>query len=154
MLEGSGTSSYTFTDLLPDTTYYARVKGDSDWSNVVSFHTLAAPASLAEAFGLPVGITDEYIVCRITSFSVDDATGAEGTFAITAEDNGVLVAESQTLAANVRLVVLGAATLDGGFTALDDTACDVELTSRTAPYGFRVGQPGLNRFFQVRLVVE
>ena len=154
VLEGSGTSSYTFTGLLPDTTYWARVKGDSDWSDPVSFHTLAGPANLAEAFGLPVGLTDEYIVCRITSFSVDDTTGAEGTFAVTAEDEGSLLAESQTMATNVRLVVLGAATLDGGFTALDETTYGVELTSRTAPFGFRVSQPGTNRFFQVRLVVD
>ncbi|MBO4659873.1 MAG: fibronectin type III domain-containing protein, partial [Prevotella sp.] len=34
-------TSYTFSDLTPETTYYARVKGDSDWSNVVSFTTNA-----------------------------------------------------------------------------------------------------------------
>ena len=30
---------YTFTDLTVGTTYYARVKGKADWSNVVSFTT-------------------------------------------------------------------------------------------------------------------
>ena len=35
-------TSYTFTGLTPNTTYYARVKGNADWSNVVSFTTTAA----------------------------------------------------------------------------------------------------------------
>ena len=32
-------TSYTFSGLTPETTYYARVKGDADWSNVESFTT-------------------------------------------------------------------------------------------------------------------
>ena len=36
------TNEYTFTGLSPETTYYARVKGNSDWSNVTNFTTLAA----------------------------------------------------------------------------------------------------------------
>lgn len=32
-------TSHTFTGLTPETTYYARVKGNADWSNVVSFET-------------------------------------------------------------------------------------------------------------------
>ena len=35
-------TEYTFTGLAPDTTYYARVKGEADWSTVVDFTT--APA--------------------------------------------------------------------------------------------------------------
>ncbi len=31
--------SYTFTGLTPETTYYARVKGNADWSEIVSFTT-------------------------------------------------------------------------------------------------------------------
>ncbi|MBP5788369.1 MAG: hypothetical protein J6Y19_11215 [Kiritimatiellae bacterium] len=34
-------TEYTFTGLTPNTTYYARVKGTSDWSNVETFTTLA-----------------------------------------------------------------------------------------------------------------
>ena len=150
VLEGSGTSSYTFTDLLPDTTYWARVKGNSDWSEPVSFHTLATPANLVEALGLPMYVTDDQIVCRITAFSYADATGAEGTFAVTAEDEGILLAESSTMSTNVQFSVLGAATL-GNFAPLDATECGVELTSRTAPYGFRVSHPGTNLFFRVQL---
>ncbi len=33
-------TSYTFTGLSPETTYYARVKGDADWSNVEEFKTI------------------------------------------------------------------------------------------------------------------
>ncbi len=40
-------TDYTFTGLTPETTYYARVKGDADWSNVVSFTTNAV-LSLAD----------------------------------------------------------------------------------------------------------
>ena len=32
-------TSYTFSGLTPETTYFARVKGDADWSNVESFTT-------------------------------------------------------------------------------------------------------------------
>ncbi len=38
-------TSYEFTDLTPETTYYARVKGDDDWSNVETFTTLAGADS-------------------------------------------------------------------------------------------------------------
>jgi hypothetical protein len=40
-------TSHAFADLTPSTTYYARVKGDADWSPVVSFATTAGdtPAS-------------------------------------------------------------------------------------------------------------
>ena len=31
--------AYTFTELEPGTTYYARVKGEADWSNIISFTT-------------------------------------------------------------------------------------------------------------------
>jgi len=34
-------TSYTFTGLNPETTYYARVKGNAEWSNVVNFTTCA-----------------------------------------------------------------------------------------------------------------
>ena len=34
-------TSHTFTNLTPETTYYARVKGEADWSNVEPFTTLA-----------------------------------------------------------------------------------------------------------------
>ena len=34
-------TSHTFTNLTPETTYYARVKGEADWSNVEEFTTLA-----------------------------------------------------------------------------------------------------------------
>ena len=37
--------THTFTDLTPETTYYARVKGTSDWSPVVSFTTTATSGS-------------------------------------------------------------------------------------------------------------
>ena len=38
-------TSYEFADLTPETTYYARVKGTSDWSNVETFTTLAGADS-------------------------------------------------------------------------------------------------------------
>ena len=38
-------TSYTFTGLTPETTYYARVKGNEDWSDVVNFTTTPAPES-------------------------------------------------------------------------------------------------------------
>ncbi len=42
----SGTS-YTFTGLTSGSTYYARVKGNDDWSNVVTFTTKNTPLDLA-----------------------------------------------------------------------------------------------------------
>ena len=36
-------TSYDFTGLTPETTYYTRVKGDDDWSNVEEFTTTATP---------------------------------------------------------------------------------------------------------------
>ncbi|MBP5787092.1 MAG: hypothetical protein J6Y19_04695, partial [Kiritimatiellae bacterium] len=38
-------TEYTFTGLTPETTYYARVKGNADWSNVEEFTTLAGADS-------------------------------------------------------------------------------------------------------------
>jgi hypothetical protein len=35
-------TSHTFTNLIPETTYYARVKGEADWSNVEEFRTASA----------------------------------------------------------------------------------------------------------------
>ena len=40
--EGSGGTSYQFTDLTPETTYYSRVKGNAGWSGTVSFQTLGS----------------------------------------------------------------------------------------------------------------
>jgi len=40
-------TSYTFTGLTSGTTYYARVKGDDDWSNVVEFTTKNGTLDLA-----------------------------------------------------------------------------------------------------------
>ncbi len=43
-------TSYTFTGLTPETTYFARVKGDDDWSNVKEFQTLSVKATHPETW--------------------------------------------------------------------------------------------------------
>jgi len=44
------TNEYTFTGLFPQTTYFARVKGDDDWSNVKEFQTLSVKATHPETW--------------------------------------------------------------------------------------------------------
>jgi uncharacterized protein YegP (UPF0339 family) len=50
-------TEYTFTGLTPETTYYARVKGNADWSNVEEFTTLAGADSAPVWSALPAGET-------------------------------------------------------------------------------------------------
>lgn len=44
-------TTYIFTDLTPSTTYYARVKGGADWSNIVSFTTSGAQMMILTSDG-------------------------------------------------------------------------------------------------------
>jgi hypothetical protein len=46
-------TSHTFTNLTPETTYYARVKGEADWSDVETFTTLAEPGTAPSWSTLP-----------------------------------------------------------------------------------------------------
>ena len=45
-------TSYALTGLSPYTTYYARVKGNADWSNIVEFKTLSSVSDLSESAGI------------------------------------------------------------------------------------------------------
>ena len=117
-----------------------------------------APAkslNLSESFGLPLAaVATAEVTCRIASMGFGADGSAEGTFEIAAEDAGRVVAESGELAENVKLAVLGAASLGDSFEPLDPAACGVELLSRKPPYAFRVKAPGPAAFFKVRLEAE
>lgn len=66
-------TDYTFTGLTPETTYYARVKGNSDWSNVVNFTTNATLTLANNADN------DEAISTAATSGKTYDVTLADRT---------------------------------------------------------------------------
>lgn len=102
--------SYTVTGLDPETTYYARVKGGADWSEVQSIATLAADPSAPAKYALCVGV-NEY------DFKAYEAMGYEltplrGTVndATTMRDN--LVARGGWTQANATLLTDEAATED------------------------------------------
>ncbi len=102
--------SYTVTGLDPETTYYARVKGGADWSDVQSIATLAGDPSAPAKYALCVGV-NEY------DFKAYEAMGYEltplrGTVndATTMRDN--LVARGGWTEANATLLTDEAATED------------------------------------------
>ena len=102
--------SYTVTGLDPETTYYARVKGGADWSEVQSIATLAGDPSAPAKYALCVGV-NEY------DFKAYEAMGYEltplrGTVndATTMRDN--LVARGGWTQANATLLTDEAATED------------------------------------------
>lgn len=102
--------SCTVTGLDPETTYYARVKGGADWSDVQSIATLAADPSAPAKYALCVGV-NEY------DFKAYEAMGYEltplrGTVndATTMRDN--LVARGGWTEANATLLTDEAATED------------------------------------------
>lgn len=102
--------SYTVTGLDPETTYYARVKGGADWSDVQSIATLAGDPSAPAKYALCVGV-NEY------DFKAYEAMGYEltplrGTVndATTMRDN--LVARGGWTQANATLLTDEAATED------------------------------------------
>lgn len=102
--------SYTVTGLDPETTYYARVKGGADWSEVQSIATLAGDPSAPAKYALCVGV-NEY------DFKAYEAMGYEltplrGTVndATTMRDN--LVARGGWTEANATLLTDEAATED------------------------------------------
>ena len=67
-------TSHTFTNLTPETTYYARVKGEADWSNVAPFTTTLAsgPIVSLSATATEVEVGDEVtITATATGFSGD-----------------------------------------------------------------------------------
>ncbi len=66
-------TSHTFTNLPPETTYYARVKGEADWSNVEEFTTLATPvppawsADFPASWSMTVGDSNSFAVADYLS---------------------------------------------------------------------------------------
>ena len=66
-------TSHTFTNLAPETTYYARVKGEADWSNVEPFTTLATtvPPSWS-ALPAPSLVAGEYYSLTLSDYVSGD----------------------------------------------------------------------------------
>ena len=95
-------TSYTFTDLTPDTAYLARVKGTAGWSETVSFQTLGssdtAPAidPIADqtyTYGDNNGIFTLAVTASGTpapTFSVASSDAPEGSFDIGQNDGEFL----------------------------------------------------------------
>ena len=74
-------TSHTFTNLPPETTYYARVKGEADWSNVEPFTTLATtvPPSWSADFPASWSMT----AGDIDGFAVADYLSGDPTPTVT-----------------------------------------------------------------------
>ena len=139
-------TDYTFTGLTPETTYYARVKGNSDWSNVVNFTTNATLTLANNADN------DEAISSAATSGKTYDVTLADRTlwkdgdwntlclpFSLSAEQ----IAASDLADADIR--ALSSASFNGGTLTLNFTDENV-TTAITAgtPYIIKWAGNGTN----------
>ena len=98
-------TEYTFTGLTPDTTYYARVKGDAGWSTVVDFTTASAgdsapvwSASFPATASVNVG--EFYTLANVSSYASGSPAptitmaGPSGVQAELADDTFTFAAEA------------------------------------------------------------
>ena len=112
-------TEYTFTDLEPNTTYYARVKGEAEWSNIVSFTThnalvVANKALNADAIGTAATAGGKYDV------TLDSRTlYKNGTWNTICLPFDLTIAGSLLDGADVR--ALNSATYEGGLLTLNFT---------------------------------
>ena len=110
---------YTFTDLEPNTTYYVRVKGEADWSNIVSFTThnvlvLANKALNADVIGTAATAGGKYDV------TLDSRTlYKDGTWNTICLPFNLTIAGSLLDGADVR--ALNSATYEGQLVTLNFT---------------------------------
>lgn len=112
-------TNYTFTNLTPNTTYYVRVKGEAEWSNVVSFTThnaliVANKAVNADAIGTAATAGGKYDV------TLDNRTlYRDGTWNTICLPFDLTIAGSLLEGADVR--ALNSATYEGELLTLNFT---------------------------------
>jgi hypothetical protein len=116
---------------------------------VVSTNVTVRVSSVASALGFDsTEVTADEIVCQVKSFGISDNC-VTGTVELVAEEGGTVVQESTNISHIVKFTMLGGDT-PGDMAPLPEE-CHAALTSRTAPFGFRVAGPVANRFFKVSL---
>lgn len=139
-------TSYTFTGLTPETTYYARVKGNADWSNVVDFttnatFTLANDADNGDAISTAAtsGKTYDVTLADRTLWKDGDWNTLCLPFSFSAEQ----IAASDLADADIR--ALSSASFNGGTLTLNFT--DENVTTAIAagtPYIIKWAGNGTN----------
>ena len=124
----SGTN-YTFTGLEPETTYYARVKGNGEWSNVVTFTTEAETISKTDP---TITVADAEVPFGSTfTLNANQITG--GPVIVTSSNTAVATVEDLVITP----VAVGTTTITVS-TAADDNYNAGEATfvlTVTAPEG-------------------
>ena len=128
-------TSHTFTGLTPETTYYARVKGDAGWSNVESFTTnavltLANDADNSDAISNAATSGKKYDVTLTGRTLYKD--GAWNTLCLPFD---VTISDSPLVGADVRELIYGTSGLNGTTLTLNftDQGAITELVAGT-PY--------------------
>ncbi len=128
-------TNYTFTGLEPETTYYARVKGNGDWSNVVTFTTEAETISKADP---TITVADATVPFGSTlTLDADQITG--GMVTVTSSILDVATVEGRVITP----VAVGTTTITVS-TAENDQYNAGEATfvlTVTAPVGVETAKP-------------
>jgi hypothetical protein len=139
--------NFTFEPTVPND--YDFLFTVSNSVGVVSTNVTVRVSSVASALGFDsTEVTADEIVCQVKSFGISDNC-VTGTVELVAEEGGTVVQESTNISHIVKFTMLGGDT-PGDMAPLPEE-CHAALTSRTAPFGFRVAGPVANRFFKVSL---